>query len=121
MCPTKGGAPAVNDTLAGSVDAMFAVMPEAIPHVQAGKLHALAVMSPAALARVTQRTDDGESGFADLEPRRGSAFRPAKTPRRIIDQLNRAVQAALDAEMKAKLAENGMEVSASTPKSCSRW
>ena len=31
--PYKGGAPAVNDTLAGSVDAMFAVMPEAIAHI----------------------------------------------------------------------------------------
>ena len=38
--PYTGGARAINDTLAGSVDAMFAVMPEAIAHIQAGKLHA---------------------------------------------------------------------------------
>lgn len=40
---------------------------------------------------------------------------PAKTPRAIVDQLNRAVQTALDADLKAKLAESGIEVSTSTP------
>jgi len=114
--PYKGGAPAVNDTLAGSVDAMFAVMPEAIPHVQAGKLHALAVMSPQRSPALPNVPTMAESGFADLSLSAWiGLFAPAKTPRQIIDQLNRAVQAALDAEMKAKLAENGMEVSASTP------
>lgn len=114
--PYKGGATAVNDTLAGSVDAMFAVMPEAIPHVQAGKLHALAVMSPQRSPALPNVPTMAESGFADLSLSAWiGLFAPAKTPRPIIDQLNRAVQAALDAEMKAKLAENGMEVSASTP------
>ena len=114
--PYKGGAPAVNDTLAGSVDAMFAVMPEAIAHVQAGKLHALAVMSPQRSPALPNVPTMVESGFADLSLSAWiGLFAPAKTPRPIIDQLNRAVVAALDAELKAKLAENGMEVAASTP------
>ena len=29
--PYRGGALAINDTIAGTVDAMFAVMPEAVP------------------------------------------------------------------------------------------
>jgi hypothetical protein len=40
---------------------------------------------------------------------------PAKTPRPIIDQLNKAVVAAFDAETRAKLAESGIEVSTSSP------
>jgi len=40
---------------------------------------------------------------------------PAKTPSAVIDQLNRAVHAALGAEVRAKLAENGMEVTPGTP------
>lgn len=44
--PYKGGAPAINDTLAGNVHMLFAVLPEALPHIQSGKLHALGVMSP---------------------------------------------------------------------------
>lgn len=119
--PYKGGAPAINDTLAGSVDAMFAVMPEAIAHVQAGKLHALGVMSPQRSPVLPNVPTMVESGFADLSLSAWiGLFAPANTPRVIVDQLNRAVVAALDAELKAKLAENGMEVAASTPEELQR-
>lgn len=114
--PYKGGAPAVNDPLAGSVDAMFAVMPEAIAHIQSGKLHALDVMSPQRSAVLPNTPTMAESGFADMNLSAWiGLLAPAKTPRLIIDQLNRAIVAALDADLKAKLAENGMEVAASTP------
>jgi tripartite-type tricarboxylate transporter receptor subunit TctC len=114
--PYKGGAPAINDTLAGSVDAMFAVMPEAITHVQAGKLHAVGVMSPQRSPVLPSTPTMAESGVADLNLSAWiGLLTPAKTPRAIIDQLNKAVFAALDADVKAKLAENGMEVAPNTP------
>ena len=119
--PYTGGARAINDTLAGSVDAMFAAKPEAIAHIQAGKLHALGVMSPQRSPVLPNVPTMVESGFADLSLSAWiGLFAPAKTPRPIIDQLNRAVVAALDAELKAKLAENGMEVAASTPEELER-
>lgn len=114
--PYKGGAPAINDTLGGSVDTMFAVMPEAISYIRAGKLHALGVLSPQRSPVLTNIPTMAESGFADLNLSAWiGLLAPAKTPRAIIDQLNRAVHAALDADIKAKLAENGMEVTPSTP------
>ena len=95
---------------------MFAVMPEAMPHVQAGKLHALGVMSPTRSGVLPQVPTMAESGIADLNLSAWMALlAPAKTPRPIIDQLNRAVLAAFDTETKAKLAEIGIEVSTSTP------
>ena len=119
--PYKGGAPAINDTLAGSVDAMFAVMPEAIAHIQSGKLHALGIMSPQRSPVLPNVPTMVEAGFADLSLSAWiGLFAPAKTPKPIIDQLNRAVQAALDAELKAKLAENGIEVAGSTPEELQR-
>jgi tripartite-type tricarboxylate transporter receptor subunit TctC len=119
--PYKGGAPAINDTLAGSVDAMFAVMPEAIPHVKAGKLHALGVMSPQRSSILPDVPSMVESGFPDLSLSAWiGLLAPAKTPRAIIDQLNRAVQTALDADAKAKLAESGMEVATSSPEELQR-
>ena len=119
--PYKGGAPAINDALAGSVDAMFAVMPEAIAHIQSGKLHALGVMSPQRSAVLPNTPTMVESGFADMNLSAWiGLLAPAKTPRPIIDQLNRAVVAALDPELKAKLAENGMEVAASSPEELQR-
>jgi tripartite-type tricarboxylate transporter receptor subunit TctC len=114
--PYKGGAPAVSDTLAGSVDALFAVMPEAITHIQAGKLHALGVMSAQRSSVLPNAPTMAEGGIADLNLSAWiGMLAPAKTPRAIIDQLNKAAHAALDAEVKAKLAENGMEVAPGTP------
>lgn len=119
--PYRGGALAINDTIAGTVDAMFAVMPEAVPHVQSGKLHALGVMSPTRSPVFPQVPTMAEGGVADLNLSAWMALlAPAKTPRPIIDQLNRAVQAAFDPEMRAKLAESGIEVSTSTPEDVQR-
>jgi tripartite-type tricarboxylate transporter receptor subunit TctC len=114
--PYRGGALAINDTIGGVVDAMFAVMPEAVPHVQSGKLHALGVMSPTRSPVFPQVPTMAEGGVADLNLSAWMALlAPAKTPRPVIDQLNRAVQMAFDAELKTKLAESGIEVSTSTP------
>jgi tripartite-type tricarboxylate transporter receptor subunit TctC len=119
--PYKGGALAINDTLAGTVDAMFAVMPEAVPHVKSGKLHALAVMSPTRSPVLPQVPTTAESGIADLNLSAWMALlAPAKTPRAIIDQLNRAVQTAFDADIRAKLAESGIEVATSSPEDVQR-
>jgi tripartite-type tricarboxylate transporter receptor subunit TctC len=119
--PYKGGAPAINDTLAGSVDALFAVLPEALPHVQAGKLHAVALMSPQRSAILPNVPTMAEGGVQNLSLSAWVALlAPAKTPRPVIDRLNAAVRAALDAELAARLGENGMEVSPSTPEELQR-
>ena len=115
--PYKGGALAINDTIGGQVDAMFAVMPEAVQHVQAGRLQALGVMSPKRSPAMPQVPTMAEAGIADLSLSAWMGFlAPAKTPRAIIDQLNRATVSAFDAELRAKLAESGIEVATSTPK-----
>jgi tripartite-type tricarboxylate transporter receptor subunit TctC len=114
--PYKGGALAINDTIGGQVDCMVAVMPEAVQHVAAGRLHALGVMSPTRSPAMPQVTTMAESGLGGLNLSAWMGFlAPAKTPRAIIDQLNRAAAAAFDNELKAKLAESGIEVALSTP------
>ena len=119
--PYKGGALAVNDTIAGTVDAMFAVLPEALPHIQAGKLHALGVMSPQRAPMLPNVATMAENGVADLNLSAWvGLLAPAKTPRPIIDQLNRAVRTAMDAEFKTKLGESGIEVAPSTPEELQR-
>ena len=119
--PYKGGALAINDTLAGTVDAMFAVLPEALPHIQAGKLVALGIMSPQRVAMLPNTPTMAEGGIADLSLSAWiGLLAPAKTPRPIIDQLNRAVRAAMDADVKAKLGESGMEVAPSSPEELQR-
>ena len=119
--PYKGGALAVNDTLAGTVDAMFAVLPEALPHIQAGKLHALGLMSPQRAPVLPGTPTMAEGGIEDLTLSAWiGLLAPARTPRPIIDQLNRAVRTAMDADLKAKLGESGIEVAPSTPEELQR-
>lgn len=119
--PYKGGALAVNDTLAGNVDAMFAVLPEALPHIRAGNLHALGLMSPQRSPVLPAVPTMAEGGIADLNLSAWMGLlAPAKTPRPIVDQLNRAVRTAMDAEFKAKLAESGIEVAPGTPEELQR-
>ncbi len=113
--PYKGGSLAVNDTLAGNVDALFAVLPEALPHVQGGRLHALGVLSPQRAATLPNVPTMAEGGVANVNLSAWIALlAPAKTPQPIIDQLNRAVRAALDSDLRAKLGEIGMEVAPSS-------
>jgi tripartite-type tricarboxylate transporter receptor subunit TctC len=62
-----------------------------------------------------------ESGIADLNLSTWIALlAPAKTPRAIIDQLNRAVQTAFDAEFKAQMSEIGNDVALTTPEELQR-
>ena len=114
--PYKGGAPAVNDTLAGNVDMLFAVLPEALPHIQAGKLHALGLLSPQRSPVLTGTPTMVESGYPDLNLSAWvGLLAPARTPQPVIDKLQRAVHGILQAgDIKAKLGESGMEVAPTT-------
>ena len=114
--PYRGGALAINDTIAGTVDAIFAVMPEAVQHVKAGTLYPLGVMTASRSSIFPQVPTMVESGVSDLIlPTWIALLAPAKTPKPIIDQLNRAVLAAFDADNRSKLAEIGMEVAPAGP------
>ena len=119
--PYRGGALAINDLMGGTVDSMVAVMTEAVPFLKSGKLHALAVMNPTRSALFPQVPTMAESGMADLNLSTWIALlAPAKTPRAIIDQLNRAVQTAFDAEFKAQMTDIGNDVALTTPEELQR-
>ncbi len=62
--PYRGGGPAINDLLAGTIDMMFDVMPALMPHVESGKFKALAVSSADPLPMLPQVP--GMRSFADL-------------------------------------------------------
>lgn len=114
--PYKGGANAINDTLAGNVDMLFAVLPEALPHIQSGKLQALGVMSPQRSPLLPQVATMAESGFADLQLSAWvGLLAPAKTPPAVVAQLNQAVRSVLQGPARDKLLASGMEPAPSSP------
>lgn len=96
--PYRGSSPAVADLLGGQVSIMFAPASTALPHIQSGKLIALAAASQkriAALPDLITLSEYGLKGF-DTSVWFGLAA-PAGTPAEVKNRLSAAVQAALDA------------------------
>ena len=114
--PYRGSAPALTDMISGQVQVMFDNMPSSLPHVQSGKLRALAVTT---VTRSEALPD--VPTVADTVPGyEASAFfgmgAPKGTPSEIIGRLNREINAVLaDPRIKAKLAELGGTLIAGSP------
>ena len=114
--PYKGGAPAMNDLLAGHVNLLFAPVPEALPYLKAGQLHALGILSDRRAPLLPDTPTMRESGIENLTLSAWIALlAPARTPPAIVAQLNQAVHGILAGDLKTQLNERGMEVAPSTP------
>ena len=115
--PYKGGALAINDLLGGNVDVLFAPLPEALPHIKAGKLAALAIMGDKRSDLISDVPTMRESGIDNMTMVTWiGILAPARTPRPIVDQLNRQVHAILGRDdVKVQLREAGMDVAPTTP------
>jgi tripartite-type tricarboxylate transporter receptor subunit TctC len=106
--PYRGSAPALTDMISGTVHVMFDNMPSSLPHIQAGKLRALAVTT----AKGSDALPDIPTVAETVPGYEASAFFgmgvPKGTPPEIIEKLNKEINAALaDPGMKAKLADLG--------------
>ena len=94
--PFKGGAEAMTEVIAGRVDFFFGPVALVLPHIRAGKLVALAVNTEQRSAALPEVPTLRETGFRDADyPIWFGLFAPAKTPRDIVDKLNRETLKAL--------------------------
>lgn len=116
--PYKGSAPAVTDLVAGQVQMMFDAPTSLLPHVQAGKLRALAVTSETRIAPLPQTPTVVEAGFPRLTATLWSGIvAPAGTPEAVIARLNEAINAELQTEsFRESLARFGTEPAIKTPR-----
>ena len=87
--PYKGSAPAMTDLLGGQVQSMFDNTPSALPHVQAGRLRAIAITSAQRSPLLPDVPTVAESGFPgfDVQSWFGLAA-PAGTPKPVIERVN---------------------------------
>ena len=115
--PYKGGGPAMTDLLGGQINLIFATAASAIPHIQSGKIRGLAVTTAKRSQLVPDMPTVAESGLPGFEANNWYGIVvPAKTPRPIIDRLNKEFTAVLNApDVKDILFKQGLDVHPSTP------
>jgi len=107
--PYKGGNPALVALLGAQNDVVFSLWPECLPHVQAGKLRALAVTTRARLAQMPDLPTTAEAGFPSVEATgwQGVMVR-AGTPKDVVARINAQVNSIMDVpDMKSKIVEQG--------------
>jgi tripartite-type tricarboxylate transporter receptor subunit TctC len=115
--PYKGGGPAMVDLIAGNINLIFATAASAVSHIKSGRIKALAVTTGKRSGLVPDLPTVAEAGLKDFEANNWyGILAPAKTPRPIIDRLNKEIVAVLNApDIKAFLFKQGLDVAPSTP------
>jgi tripartite-type tricarboxylate transporter receptor subunit TctC len=103
--------------MGGQIHALVSTMPSAVPHIQSGRLRALAVASLKRAAVAPNVPTFQESGFPGFEASAWNAvLAPAGTSTDIIGRLNAAIVKIVHSpEVKEKLAAQGAEPVGDTP------
>lgn len=111
------GAVSVPDVIAGRIQMLFSGVPQALPHVQGGRLRALAVTTPARSPAVPEVPTVAEAGVPGFEVTVWyGILATGRTPKAIIDKLNREIVRALQsADVRQQLMSLGLEPVGNTP------
>ena len=110
--PYRGAAPALQDLMAGQIDMMIDQPSNSLPHVQAGKVRALAVTAPTRLAAALDIPTTDEAGLPGFYTSVWQAlWVPRGTPDAVIETLNKAVRDALaDPKVRQRFSDLGQEI-----------
>lgn len=121
--PYRGGALAMTDLIAGHVQMMIEVMPNAWPQVRDGRVRGLAVASPSRFPGAPGVPTIDESGLPGFEASAWDGlFAPAGTPAPIVARMNAAVRQTLeDGEVAAALFIRGARPVPGTPESFAQF
>lgn len=113
----KGGAPAMQDMLAGTSHVMFANISDVLQQVRAGKLNAMAVTTAQRSSLVPDVPTLAESGYPGFSYITWQAVvGPAGMPREAVDKLNGEIRRIMAMpDVKAQFATFGTDVSTGTP------
>jgi len=109
--PFRGSAPALSELMAERVDVMVDVVPSAAPFVKAGKMRAIAVMSPKRASQLPDAPTFAELGYQGIDfSGWHGLFAPKETPKAVTDKLNTAVNKLLqNQDFQSKLRSIGAE------------
>ena len=115
--PYKGSAPALTELLGGQIDMFFCNMLSAIPHLNTGRLRALAVTSAQRSPAAPQTPTVAESGFAEFESGTWFAMMaPTGVSKDIVAKLHAEIVKALGrVDVREQLASQGASAIGSRP------
>lgn len=115
--PYRGSGPAITDLLGGQVDFMFDSITSARPHLQSGKLRALAITTKTRSPSLPDVPTVAEAGVPGYEVSPWFAtFMPAGTPTPIVEKLGKTLNEAMkDPEVKKRFESIGAEAMGTTP------
>jgi tripartite-type tricarboxylate transporter receptor subunit TctC len=123
--PYKGGAPLTNDLLAGQIDLGVMTLPAALPHVRAGKLTMMGVLSAQRAPAAPEQPSINESqAFKGVSVEIWAALAgPPGLPAPVLERLSRALQEVLsDKDYNERRAKQGdMPVPYATPAEFGRF
>ncbi len=108
--PYKGGAPALQDLLGGRVAAYYSTYSTAQPHIESGKLIALASTGPKRLPQLPNIPTIAESGYAGYSASNWYAFvASSKVPKPVLERWNTELVKVLKApEVITELNKHGL-------------
>ena len=114
--PYKGMGPVLTDLLSNQIQVAFANTPNAVPHVQAGKLRAIAMAHPSRMPQLPDVATIDEQGIKGFESNSAYIFlAPGATPAGILERLNAEFVGVLnEPAIRGELTKQGVEVMASS-------
>jgi tripartite-type tricarboxylate transporter receptor subunit TctC len=114
--PYKGGAPSMQDLIAGNILVAFATAPAALPQIEAGRIRALATTRAERIPDLPDIPAIAETVPGVVTLSWAGLFAPAATPTPIVDRLNAAVtKAVTSADVVASFKLQGLTARSSTP------
>lgn len=122
--PYKGGGPMTQDAIGGQVDLAIGSVAVLAPHINGGKLRAVAVTGQKRSAVMPNVVTLSEQGFPGLNALAWwGIFAPSGTPQPIIDRFHAGlVKAFALPDLRKQLTENlGMDLVVSTPQALQKW
>lgn len=110
--PYKGAAPAMNDLIAGQVDAMFDQTNTALPQIGGGRVVPIALTSTQHMAQFPGVPTLGESALPGFEAATWyGLYAPKGTPKEVVQKIHKAYVTALgDKAWTKKMADLGIQL-----------
>ena len=121
--PYKGGGPAMRGLVGGEIDSYISTPVAAMPHIQSGRVFAIASTGAKRSTALPNVPTIAESGYPGYEAVNWYAYlAPAKTPRPIVDQLNRELVKVLRTPAAVSLLEKqGVDPEPTSPEALAAY